>query len=504
MVTAAFLLAGNNGVKSQYYQQIRILDSTDTYEEILHKSAWVVPDHRQLQWQQLELTAFIHFGMNTFTDSEWGDGSESPVSFNPAQIDAGQWISTLKNSGFRQVIFTAKHHDGFCLWPTETTKHSIRYAPWKGGKGDIVREVADACRKHQMGFGIYLSPWDRNAPSYGSEAYNDFFVAQLSEILTRYGKISEVWLDGANGAHADGKKQEYDFVRWFKIIREIQPDATIAIMGPDIRWVGTETGRGRETEWSVIPAFGDKLAEEMVKYQNLKIFPPLGDLTAPSMWDNPDKLENANALIWYPAETDVSIRPGWFYHSTENEKVKSGNELFDIYMTSVGRNGTLLLNVPPGPDGKIAAADSLALLDFKNIYDNTFSENAIQKIMYQSKDFTGVCADMELQTDLHLTGFDTSSVYIYTSDEEPVDLLMLQENIAKGQRISAFKLESKNLTGAWEEVCKGTTAGYKRLLSFDKRKSKFWRLTVLSSRDVPHLAEIGLYQLNMMEAIKPD
>jgi len=498
--TTAFFFAGSTDLKSQYYQQMLFIDSLDSYEEIIQKSAWVVPDERQLKWQQLELTAFIHFGMNTFTDREWGDGSESPGTFNPTQIDVSQWITTLKKSGFRQVIFTAKHHDGFCLWPTSTTKHSVKYTPWANGEGDVVRQVADACWKHNIGFGIYLSPWDRNAPTYGSDAYNDLFVAQLSELLTRYGEIAEVWLDGANGADANGKKQNYDFARWFKVIRQLQPEATIAIMGPDIRWVGTETGAGRETEWSVIPAYGRPLAEEMQKYQNLKIFSPLGDLTAASMWENTEMLEKATALIWYPAETDVSIRPGWFFHSTENERVKTGAEIFNIYMTSVGRNGTLLLNVPPGPEGKIHVNDSISLADFKLLYDHTFYRNYVDKIFYRGDNITESCTDRAIHTDFHLTDNDTAAVYIYTSEDEAIDLLMVQENIAKGQRIAGFTLECKNVSGQWEQVCKGTTIGYKRLLSFEKRKSKIWRFKILSSRDVPNIAEIGLYRIGKKES----
>lgn len=230
-----------------------MLSPTDTHEEIIRKAAQVIPSPRQYRWQQLELTAFLHFGINTFTDWEWGTGQEDPVLFDPKELDAGQWVRVCRESGIRQVILTAMHHDGFCLWPTRTTSHSVRYSPWRQGNGDVVREVAEACRDQGLGFGIYLSPWDRNAKLYGSDAYNDFFVDQLKELLTSYGRIDEVWFDGANGEGPNGRKQVYDFQRWYALIRNLQPEAVVAIAGPDVRWVGTETGYGRETEWSVVP-----------------------------------------------------------------------------------------------------------------------------------------------------------------------------------------------------------------------------------------------------------
>ena len=295
---------------------------TDSETDIIRKAANVVPSPRQLRWQKLELTCFFHFGVNTFTNREWGTGKEDPKIFNPKKLDANQWVKVAKDAGFKQVILTAKHHDGFCLWPTKTTEHSVKNSPWKNGKGDVVKEVADASRKQNMGFGIYLSPWDRNSSVYGSDAYNDFFVKQLTELLTNYGRIDEVWFDGANGEGPNGKKQVYDFDRWYKVIRELQPSATIAIMGPDVRWVGTETGYGRETEWSVVPA--NNLDQSVISSNSQQgvAFKPAGDMTGNDLGSR-SKIINAKGLVWYPAETDVSIRPGWFYHPEENDKVKS-------------------------------------------------------------------------------------------------------------------------------------------------------------------------------------
>ena len=247
-----FLLLSYSSVKAQNKNYV-VINPSDSPSEIVRKAANVVPSKRQFAWQRQELTAFLHFGMNTFTGKEWGEGTDSPAIFNPSSLDADQWIRELKAAGFKCAILTCKHHDGFCLWPSAYTDYSVKHSPWKEGRGDVVREVSDACRKYGMSFGIYLSPWDRNSKLYGTEEYNDYFMKQLTELLTQYGKVSEVWFDGACGEGPNGKKQVYDFLRWYSLIRKLQPDAVIAVMGPDVRWVGTETGRGREMEWSVVP-----------------------------------------------------------------------------------------------------------------------------------------------------------------------------------------------------------------------------------------------------------
>ncbi|RZK54699.1 MAG: alpha-L-fucosidase, partial [Pedobacter sp.] len=255
-----------------------IINPTDKNEDIIRKAANLKPSARQLRWQQLELTAFFHFGINTFTNREWGDGKENPKIFNPTKLDTRQWVRTMKEAGFKQVILTAKHHDGFCLWPSKFTEHSVKNSPWKSGKGDVVKEVAAACKEYKIGFGIYLSPWDRNHKDYGdSKIYNEYFVNQLTELLSNYGKVDEVWFDGANGTGPNGKKPVYDFANWYKLIRKLQPSATIAVMGPDVRWVGTESGYGRETEWSVLPADENMLKGIADNSQKDGAFVPAGD-----------------------------------------------------------------------------------------------------------------------------------------------------------------------------------------------------------------------------------
>jgi len=323
-------------------------------------AARLIPHQRQLEWQKLEMTAFIHFSINTFTDSEWGTGKESPELFNPSSLDAEQWVRVLNEAGMKMVIITAKHHDGFCLWPTKTTTHSVASSPWKDGKGDVIRELKDACEKYNMKFGIYLSPWDRNAACYGdSPAYNRFYMEQLTELLTWYGRVDEVWFDGANGEGPDGRRQEYDWQAYYDLIRKLQPDAVTAIMGNDVRWVGTESGYGRETEWSATVLAPGGTPESVAINEALGIDAMSEDLGSSSL------LSRANHLFWYPAEVDVSIRPGWFWHASEDSLVKDVAKLADIYLSSVGRNAVLLLNVPPDNRGLITDYDINSLRGLK-------------------------------------------------------------------------------------------------------------------------------------------
>jgi alpha-L-fucosidase len=313
----------------------------------------------------MEFIAFAHFGMNTFTDREWGRGTEDLSLFNPTGFSARQWVRAFKAAGMRMVIVTAKHHDGFCLWPSRYTEHSVKSSPWRAGKGDVVREVAEACREAGLKLGIYLSPWDRHEPTYGdSPAYNEHFRSQLRELLTNYGEVGEVWFDGACGEGPNGKRQEYDWPSYYKVVRECQPRAVIFGMGPDLRWVGTETGYGRETEWSVVPV---KIREDSISPPPSldDLFIP-GDMTAEDLGGR-EQISGARVLAWYPAETDVSIRPGWFYHAKEDGEVKMPQKLIDIYFSSVGRNGVLLLNVPPDSRGLIHENDIRSLMGMRRI-----------------------------------------------------------------------------------------------------------------------------------------
>lgn len=462
---------------------------------IVQQAARVVPAPRQLRWQQLELTGFLHFGMNTFTNKEWGDGTESPALFNPTALDAGQWVRACKAGGIKQVIITAKHHDGFCLWPSKYTEHSVKNSPWQGGRGDVVREVADACRSQGLGFGVYLSPWDRNSPYFGDSAkYNNYFVNQLTELLTNYGRVDEVWFDGANGEGPTGRKQVYDFNRWYALIRRLQPTAVIAVMGPDVRWVGTESGYGRATEWSVVPLDAQQQDKVAAYSQKEVAFAPK------NMMDNDlgsrEKIRQAPALVWYPAEIDVSIRPGWFYHPAEDAQVKTPAQLFDIYASSVGRNGVLLLNIPPTKDGLIAPPDIASLRAWRAALTETYATNLLSGSTVRGLGASQAAALLDTRYDTYWTtaGRDTTATLSFTLPKaQRFDMLQLQENIALGQRIESFVLEYKR--GAeWKTVAAGTTVGYKRILRFAPVQAQYVRLRITSSRLNPTLSAIGLYK----------
>lgn len=490
-ICLCFILFGAKAQQKNY----AIIQPKDDEVTIIRKAATLIPSPRQLRWQQLELTAFFHFGVNTFTNNEWGNGKEDPKIFNPVNLDAGQWVRVAKEAGIKQIILTAKHHDGFCLWPTKLTDHSVKNSPWKNGKGDVVKEVSDACKKYQMGFGVYLSPWDRNSPVYGSEAYNDFFVNQLTELLTNYGRIDEVWFDGANGEGPNGKKQVYDFERWYKLIRKLQPSATIAIMGPDVRWVGTESGYGRETEWSVVPANNLDPAAIAGNSQQAINFKPQGNMMGDDLGSR-DKIKNAKGLVWYPAETDVSIRPGWFYHPEEDDKVKTPEKLMDIYYNSVGKNSVLLVNIPPDKDGLINAADVKNLQDWKTLRDKIFSINLAKGATINSVNGVnkGAMLDGKYASFFTTTKKDTTTtIEFILKGNKTFNVLLLQENISVGQRIEKFILEYWN-GNEWKKLTEGTTVGYKRILKFDAVTTGKVRLRIESSRLNPTITEFGLYK----------
>ena len=308
--------------------------------EWLREAAVVAPSPRQLAWQQMEFYGFIHFGMNTFTGREWGDGTASPALFDPACLDAGQWARALKSAGMRGMILTCKHHDGFCLWPSAHTGYSVKYAPWKGGRGDVVREAAEACRRAGLKFGVYLSPWDRHDPRYGAgKPYDDYYVAQLTELLTGYGELFCVWLDGACGEGPNGRRQAYDWARYYETIRALQPGAVISVCGPDVRWCGNEAGHCRPSEWSVVPAALQDAAYTAERSQQedsaafaRRVSREDEDLGSRAV------LARGGALAWYPAEVDTSIRPGWFYHPQEDAQVRTAGELRELYLSAVGGN----------------------------------------------------------------------------------------------------------------------------------------------------------------------
>ena len=461
--------AGCGRSEPAYYEKHVTFPEGATVEEKMEMASRLVPSPRQEAWQRLELTAFLHFGINTFTDREWGDGKENPVWFAPTGLDAEQWVRTLKESGFKMVILTAKHHDGFCLWPTETTTHSVASSSWKDGKGDVVRELRDACDKYGMKFGVYLSPWDRNASCYGdSPRYNDLFVRQLTELLTNYGEIHEVWFDGACAEGPNGRKQEYDWQIFYETIQRLQPHAVMAIMGDDVRWVGNERGLGRETEWSATVLAPGIYARAEAQNKALGINHQSHDLGSREM------IAKAKELFWYPSEVDVSIRPGWFYHAREDSQVKSLAELVDIYFQSVGCNSVLLLNVPPDRRGRIHENDSARLREFARYLGQVFSRN-------------------------HVVGHDEpwnarkgEAKEYMAVDAQSVNVWMVQEDIAKGQRVERFSVEAL-VGGKWVRVGEGTTIGYKRLLRFPEIAAEKFRLTILESRGEAHIKEVGAF-----------
>lgn len=478
-----------------------LIEPGEPIESIVRKAANVVPADRQLAWQELELIAFTHFGMNTFTDREWGRGAEDPGLFNPTAFDARQWVRVIKAAGMEQIIVTAKHHDGFCLWPSRLTSHSVKSSPWRGGRGDVVGEIASACREAGLGFGVYLSPWDRHEPSYGdTPKYNEFFRGQLRELLTGYGRVDEVWFDGANGEGPNGKRQVYDWPSYYAVIRELQPQAVIAIMGPDVRWVGTESGYGRETEWSVVPAVltdPARIADASQKFPLDGAFKP-GDMILPDIGSRA-KIATARALIWYPAETDVSIRPGWFYHAAEDSRIKTPEKLVDIYFSSVGRNGVLLLNIPPDQRGLIHENDAAALTGMRAILDGTFKTNlaAGAKIRASnSRNPHDPAAILDPDPDTFWTtaeGVEAARFDLEFPEARTFDRALLQENIRRGQRIERFTLERWDGTD-WLQFSQGTTVGFKRILTFPAVTAERVRLSITESRTSPTLSSFGLYK----------
>ncbi len=474
-----------------------LIDRAEMPADIVHAAANIVPAPNQLAWQEMEFIAFAHFGMNTFTDREWGEGTEDPALFNPTDFNARQWARVLKDAGMKMIIVTAKHHDGFCLWPSRFTDHSVKRSPWRDGQGDVVGEVAQACREAGLKFGIYLSPWDRHEPTYGdSPSYNEHFCNQLRELLSDYGEVSEVWFDGACGEGPNGKRQEYDWRSYYRVIRELQPKAVIFGMAPDLRWVGTETGYGRDTEWSVVPV---QIKEPASSSDSLDdIFIP-GDMTAEDLGSR-EKIAKARALAWYPAETDVSIRPGWFYHANQDGEVKTPEKLVDIYFSSVGRNSVLLLNVPPDKRGRIHENDIRSLMGMKKTLDRTFAVNLAEGAgITATSERKGHRAESVLDADKPSFwttpgGVETAFLEFSLPEKRTFDVVLLQENIRLGQRVEEFSVEAWD-GHVWRRFAAGTTIGYKRLLRFPEVSTQRVRLTILHSRTGPALAAFGLFKL---------
>ena len=476
-----FLASSTQAEQQEFYNTVKI-ESGDTEKEIIYKAAHVVPTERQVAWQEIEFEAFIHFGVNTFTDREWGDGKESPAIFNPVEFNAQQWVEAFKAARMRGVVLTAKHHDGFCLWPSRYTEHSVKGSPWKGSKGDIVKELSQACRQGGLRFGVYLSPWDRHEATYGdSSKYNEYFRNQLTELLTNYGPIHEVWFDGACGEGPNGKRQVYDWESYYEVVRRLQPGAAISIVGPDARWCGNEAGHTRESEWSVIPTDYNHADNDI---------------------GSREKILKAKELKWHPAQVNTSIRPGWFYHASQDNQVKSLEHLLDVYYGSVGGNGQFLLNLPPDKRGLIHENDVERLKELGRVLRETFDENLAQGCSVKA---SAVCrVDDKYRAENIVDGdkntywttdewVETATVEFDLGQEKSFNVVKVQEYIKTGQRVEEFSLEIWE-GGKWIEIARSTVIGYKRLLRFDTIRARRVRLKIIQSRVSPTICEFGLYR----------
>ncbi len=463
----------------------------------------VVPTKRQFDHQRLEFYGFIHFTVNTFTDKEWGDGSEDPMIFNPTKLDVNQWVSAIRSAGMKGVILTCKHHDGFCLWDSRYTEHCVRNSPYKGGKGDIVKELSNACREGGIKFGIYLSPWDRHEKTYGyGESYNDYFVNQLTELLTGYGEIFTVWFDGACGEGSNGKKQSYDWERYYSVIRQLQPNACISVCGEDVRWCGNEAGDTRTSEWSVVPRSlcKSEVVAELSQQSDDKAFRERTFKCVDTDLGSRQALADEQDLIWYPAEIDTSIRPGWFYHEDEDDRVKPLKQLMDIYYKSVGGNGMLLLNVPPTKEGLIHINDERRLKEMGQCIRSAFSNNLADDAVFSAN-----CSDNNVTGSVdNLKTDDYNSYNEGVIDNNPIEItidlarkrrvsmVVIKENILFSQRVEKFCIYAV-VDGVRQLLDSGTTIGYKKISRFNSIKTDSIIVSITDTRVSAVLSFIGVY-----------
>ncbi len=446
-----------------------------------------VPNENQMRWQEMEYYAFLHFSINTFTDQEWGDGADNPTIFNPTQLDCRQWARVCKEAGMKGIILTAKHHSGFCLWPSRYTEYSVKNSPWKNGKGDIVGDLAKACKEYGLKLGLYLSPWDRNYADYGRPEYITYFRNQLRELLTNYGDVFEIWFDGANGGsgYYGGARETrkidaktyYDWKNTYKLIRELQPKIVIWNDGgdrADLRWVGTEEGYVGETNWSLLNATGD-VPEAMLRHG----------------------VENGDS--WVPGEVNTSIRPGWFYHANEDSRVKSLPQLLNIYYSSFGRNGTLLLNYPIDRRGLIHETDEKAALALDKAVKEAFAVNLAGKKKVTASNVRGAAfgADKALDGDknTYWTTNDqvkTASLTIDFGKPTTFNRFLAQEYIRLGQRVKVFTVEAL-VNGGWRELARQTTIGYKRILILPTTTATQLRFTIIDAKSNPVISNVAIY-----------
>ncbi len=436
------------------------------------------PSAAQLAWHNMEFYLFTHFGPNTFTDVEWGHGKEKAAIFNPTQLDCEQWCRVAKASGAKGIIITAKHHDGFCLWPSKFSKHTVRESSWKNGNGDVLKELSEACKKYGLKFGVYISPWDRNHPDYGTEKYNDVFVDMMKELFTNYGPICELWWDGANGEGANGKKQVYDWKRFKATARKFSPNTVIfSDVGPDIRWVGNENGIAGTTNWNTLDTDG---------FEPGKLAPITDTLNK----------GNINGKYWIPAECDVSIRPGWFYHKAEDSKVKTPEELFQLYLKSVGRGANLLLNVPPDGRGLITEFDSAALVGFRKLREESFKNNIAKdaKVYYTKSDEIGllkILTDENGKTSFNATSDVNNYISMKFSSAKKINCLIFKEDISGGQRVNNFFFQL--VTSNKLQSFKQTTIGNKLIVTFPATEADNIFIYFLTAKGEFKISEIEAY-----------
>ena len=442
------------------------------------------PSARQLGWHQRGMYAFVHFNMNTFTDQEWGHGDESPETFLPTEMDTDQWCRIFKDAGMTGVIITAKHHDGFCLWPSDHTEHDVQSSAWRDGKGDVLDDLSRSCRRFGLDFGVYLSPWDRNHPLYGTgDAYNDFFAAQLREVLSNYGPVFEVWFDGANGEGPNGRRQAYDFDKFHEVVRELQPDACIfSDAGPDVRWIGNERGIVGETNWNLL--------------KRDDFFP---GIPGRNLELNEGQIDGTH---WLPGEADVSIRPGWYYHESQDDQVKNLDQLLEIWYGSIGRGANLLLNFPVDRRGLVHENDAAAVLELRGAIDAILAEDLARNrpaTSEQSRSEAGgrFAAEAAVDEDpatywAARDGASTGTIEIALAGPHPVDHLVISEHLPLGQRVKGFSVQCRTVDG-WTTVARGTTIGQRRIVSFPAVMANRIRVVIEDARAAPTISNISVH-----------
>ncbi|BAV08784.1 alpha-L-fucosidase [Filimonas lacunae] len=451
-----------------------------------------VPSAKQLAWHKMEMNAFVHFTTNTYTGLEWGNGDESAAIFNPTALNALQWATTLKKAGFKGMILTCKHHDGFCLWPSKYTEHSVKQSPWKNGKGDVVREAADACKKAGIQFGVYLSPWDRNRADYGQPSYVQYYRNQLQELFTQYGPLFEMWFDGANGGKGYygganevrkiDRSTYYDWPGTLKLVRGMQPNVLFfSDAGPDLRWCGNENGTAGLTNWNTIST--DTLYAGKAGVEHLL------------------NTGSADGKQWVPSEVDVSIRNGWFYHATEDSLVKNPERLFELYLTTVGRGSTLLLNIPPDKRGLFHENDVKALQGFRRLLNKAFGNNLALHAKATASNVRGNAAAYAAanvtdgKENTYWAADDsvtTADVAINLPAVKTVAYILVQEYIQLGQRVKSFAVDVW-ANGQWQQVAEGTTIGYKRICKIAPVSTGKIRVRITAAKACPVISNVAVY-----------